>query len=255
MKAKPTVSVKNNVKNEFKSKITYTYDTSDDESEQEDNNQDNVPEGVVHANQVTPTTNETTTETSDTDDDSRPNNDAVTGAIPKLILSKKGKTWTLSSKREQRKASIISGVITKNIGLEDSSDENFMECVRSDSNDPTPIPSRDNSLDRVEDMAQLEDYPPEYSYEAEHTTAFEGGNPTYLGQLYDVTLGSPLLMALAPSSTPGANISPNSDFSLARPSVSSPDASDTAFKFPTRIFYRTRKSQDSSCEDPGSWSA
>ena len=207
---------------------------------------------------TTPTTNETPTETSDADNDSTPLHGNKTGTIPKLLLSKKGKTWTLSNKREQRKAAIKSRVITKRIGqaLDDSSDDNFIEHARDNSNDPTPIPSRENSLDRVEDFAQLQDYPPEYSYEAEHTTVFEGGNPTYLGQLYDVTLGSPLLMALAPSSTPGERSSQNTNLSPPTPrallSESSTDDSDSAFKFPTRIFYRSRKSQH---EDPGSLSA
>ena len=103
------------------------------------------------------------------------------------------------------------------------------------------------------------DYPPKYSYKVDHTTFFKVGNPTYLGQLYDVTLGSPLLMALAPSSTPHDRSSHNAEYSSPNPNgllaASSPDETDNAFKFPTRIFYRSRKSQHGSHEDQGSLSA
>ena len=57
-------------------------------------------------------------------------------------------------------------------------------------------------MDWSEDSLHLQDSPPNFSYESEHTTVFEGGNPTYLGQLYDVSLGSTLLMALTHSYTP-----------------------------------------------------
>ena len=102
IKAKPKASKKNNPPQKNHFEITYTYDTSDDESEEEDNTRDNLSEDVIHTNQVTPTTNETPTETSDDDNVSTPLHDNKTGTIPKLLFSKKGKTWTLSNKREQR---------------------------------------------------------------------------------------------------------------------------------------------------------
>ena len=76
-----------------------------------------------------------------------------------------------------------------------------MEQTRNYPRDLTPVPSRKLSLDCSEDDTQLKDSPPSFLYQADHTTVFGGGNPTYLGQLYDVTLGSPLLMAFTPSPT------------------------------------------------------
>ena len=130
-----------------------------------------------------------------------------------------------------------------------------MEQTKNHPRDLTPVPSREPSLDWSEDDSQLQDSPPSFSYKSDHTRVFGGGNPTYLGQLYDVTLGSPLLMALTPSPTvqdspPQRNISPIYPDTLLDNS-SSLD-SDCVFQYPTRIFYRSRKSRHSSHQDNGS---
>ena len=130
-----------------------------------------------------------------------------------------------------------------------------MEQSRNHPRDLTPVPSREPSLDRSEDDTQLQDSPPSFSYQADHTMVFGGGNPTYLGQLYDVTLGSPLLMALTPSPTvqdppSQRNVSPTYPDTLSNNSSSSD--SDCVFQYPTRIFHRSKKSRHSSHQDNSS---
>ena len=64
--------------------------------------------------------------------------------------------------------------------LQDEGDPNLMEQTRNHLRDVTPVPSREPSLDRSEDDIQLQDSPPSFSYKADHTTVFGGGNPTCL---------------------------------------------------------------------------
>ena len=113
--------------------------------------------------------------------------DNVLGAVPR--------------QRIQRKAAIKSRNQTRQLTLQDEGDPDLMEQTRNHPRDLTPVPSREPSLDRSENDSQLQDSPPSFLYKADHTTVFREGNPTYLGQLYDVTLGSPLLMAFTPSPT------------------------------------------------------
>ena len=153
-------------------------------------------------------------------------------------------------RRTQCQAAIRSRASTRQLALEDQEDPDLVEQIRIGSKIYTPVVSRDNSLDRSEDSLHLQDCPPNFSYESEHTTVFGGGNPTYLGQLYDVSLGSPLLMALTPSSTPQESspiLEPPCNQDSLLPSlsnesrISSSPEPGCSFKFPTRIFYRSRK--------------
>ena len=150
----------------------------------------------------------------------------------------------------QRQAAIRSRASTRQLALEDQQDPDLVEEIRNFSQIYTPVVSRDNSLDRLENSIHLQDSPPDFSYEAEHTTVFGGGNPTYLGSLYDVSLGSSLLMALTPSPTslesspilePPCNQDPPSPVPSNESRMSSSPDFGCSFKFPTRIFYRSRK--------------
>ena len=127
----------------------------------------------------------------------------------------------------------------------------------------TPIPSRDQSPDREDAFLQFEDDPPQFTYIADHTMTFSGGDPIYLGQFYDISLGSPLLRA-SPSDMSPEELSPVPAHSTSsrllpiRPrgllpleTENSPDRSEGSdssrecsgpqLTFPTRIFYRSQR--------------
>ena len=153
-------------------------------------------------------------------------------------------------RRTQRQAAIRSRASTRQLALEDQEDPDLVEEIRNFSQIYTSVISRDNSMDNLEDFIHLQDPPHNFSYEAEHTTVFGGGNPTYLGQLYNVSLGSPLLMALTPSPTslesspilePPCNQDPPSPVPSNESRISSSPDFGCSLKFSTRIFYWSRK--------------
>lgn len=234
-------------------KLTYTYDTSEDESEEEDKKEiDNTP------NTETVTNNELEDPVPDLDMANIPDTNEELGnnmPDPKDVQLTDNVLGAFPRQRIQRKAAIKSRNKTRQLALQDEGDPDLMEQIRNHPRDLTPVPSREPSLDQSEDDSQLQDSPTSFSYKADHTMVFGGGNPTYLGQLYDVTLGSPLLMALTPSpivqdSPSQRNVSPIYPDTLLDNSSSSD--LDCVFKYPKRIFYLSKKSRNSSHQDSSS---
>ena len=204
-----------------------------------------------------------------------------TGAEPK-----NKEKWILPKIRTKRKAAVRSRALIKRIAeaANQSSDQDDVENMRQDSDESTPFPSRDHSPIRNEED---QFWPSEDEYLEDHITDFSGGNPTFLGQLYDVSLGSPLLMALTPSSPSCASPqtlpteTTSSRLCTARPrgplplelevgessstslstishiSMSPSRISDSEIKFPTRIFYssRRKKSRIKLPQGQSTWSA
>ena len=161
---------------------------------------------------------------------------------------------------KSRKKLLFSIIFFQNTISSSSSNEYFIETERREEENQSTNPSRQHSHERLEFVDQLIDSPPEFSYEADHTTIFSGGDPTFLGQFYDVTLGSPLLMALSPenylsspedltalTSPPDTPLVSNQEGN--QMSLSTPIGRENErFSYPTRIFYRSPRSSIS----PGS---
>ena len=242
-----------------KNLITYSYDSSDDSDKDEPQMLETSTDGIGF---------ETVNVDVNINDEIVDAQERILGAIPTLLAPEKEDSRALPD-RVKRKSALEARSRLKKLASKDNYEEIDLENERDEglSYEITPIPSRNQSpiRDDVFQQVDLEDDPPQFSYEAEHTTTFSGGDPTYLGQFYDVSLGSPLLMSLTPDMSleeQSLEVIPsphNSRLLPLRPrgllpfeqedyypEVQEPESplSDNSSIFPTRIFYRSRRASD-----------
>ena len=123
-----------------------TYDTSDEESDEDDTQKEDV---VHNAPMKVPAT--------------LPNEDINDFPGVDNLEHVNGNIGTVPRRTYQ--AAIRSRVSTRQLALEGQQDPDLVEEIRNFSQIYTPVVSRDNSLDHLEDSIHLQDSPPDFSYE------------------------------------------------------------------------------------------
>ena len=231
--------------------VTYSYDSSDDSDE---NVSDNLLARSDSQSSVENNGDLDHTEYPPETDNDNGGNETERDNAPLGTVTKQKRKSALEAQKKLRQL----------ISREYNDVNNEVENERDEESEynNTPIPSRDQSPDREDAFLQFEDDPPQFTYIADHTMTFSGGDPIYLGQFYDISLGSPLLRA-SPSDMSPEELSPVPAHSTSsrllpiRPrgllpleTENSPDCSEGSdssrecsgpqLTFPTRVFYRSR---------------
>ena len=176
--------------------VTYSYDSSDDSDE---NVSDNLLARSDSQSSVENNGDPDHTEYPPETDNDNGGNETERDNAPLGTVTKQKRKSALEAQKKLKQ------LISRKNNNVNNEVENERDAESEYNN--TPVPSRDQSPDREDAFLQFEDDPPQFTYIADHTMTFSGGDPIYLGQFYDISLGSPLLRA-SPSDMSPEELSP-----------------------------------------------